>query len=387
MILGIDATHITGGGSLRHLKLLLENFNNFNTKISKIYIWAPLKTLNLLNKNKNIIKLHYKIFEYNFIFKALWQIFFLKKNLKKFNCNILFVPSGIFYINFKPTITMAQNLMPFNADIVKKHFPYILFFKMILQKYLFIRSFNKASKIIFLSKFSKNYINFFLNVKSYNQLIIPHAIDLKLIKFFQNKKIPNKLKYKKEIKICLLSDINFNKNYADVLNAMSLLKKQYNIQFFWVGGYNQILLKKFNKLKKNLNRSQNYIFYKGLLSHTKTMTFLKKCDIFLYSSYCETFGMAVLEAMSSKLPIVILNHPLYKDILGSNAFFFKNNNIKSLKTKLVLAIDKTFKHKPYYKKNINLLKYKYNPQKMALHTFKALENAFLEYNYQNKILK
>ena len=32
-----------------------DNFNNLNTKISKIYIWAPLKTLNLFNKNKSQI--------------------------------------------------------------------------------------------------------------------------------------------------------------------------------------------------------------------------------------------------------------------------------------------------------------------------------------------
>lgn len=387
MILGIDATHVVSGGALGHLKLLLENFNNCNSKISKIYVWGPNKTLNLLTKNKDIIKCHHKIFEFNFIFKAFWQIFCLKKNLKKYNCNILFVPTGIFYTNFHPTITMAQNLMPFNKDIVKKHFPHSLFFKMILQKYLFIRSFNKASKIIFLSKYSKDYINFFLNINLHNKLIIPHAIDLKLLNFFKNKKIPKNLKNKKIIKICLLSDINFNKNYENVLYAMSLLKKEYNIQFFWIGDCNPILSHKFNKLKKKLNNYKNYIFYKGLLSHSKTMNFLKKCDIFLYTSFCETFGVSVLEGMSSKLPMVILDHPLYKEILGNNAFFFKHNNVEDLKSKIILAIEKSFSYQKFSKKNIKLLQSKYNPKQLSLNTFQILEDTFIEYNYRNKILK
>ena len=197
MILGIDASHVIGGGALRHLKLLLDNLNYSTKKYSKIYIWASHETLNSLDKNKKIIKCHKKILEFNFILKALWQIFFLKKELKKFNCNILFVPTGIFYTNFKPVVTMAQNLMPFNNEIVNKHFPSLLFLKMLLQKYLFIRSFNKANAVIYLSKYSKNYINFFLNNAKNSKKIIPHAVDFKLINFFKKKKFLKILKLKK----------------------------------------------------------------------------------------------------------------------------------------------------------------------------------------------
>jgi hypothetical protein len=196
MNIGIDATHVAGGGAASHLKILLENYKSLNTNISKIYIWAPRKTLDLLDKNKNIIKCHNLIFEFNFIFKAIWQYFFLKTNLKKFNCGLLFVPTGIFYTNFKPVVTMAQNLMPFNNEIVNKHFPSLLFLKMLLQKYLFIRSFNKANAVIYLSKYSKNYINFFLNNSKNSKKIIPHAVDIKLINFFKKKKIPQNLKNK-----------------------------------------------------------------------------------------------------------------------------------------------------------------------------------------------
>jgi glycosyltransferase involved in cell wall biosynthesis len=387
MILGIDASHVIGGGALRHLKLLLDNLNYSTKKFSKIYIWASHETLNSLDKNKKIIKCHKKILEFNFILKALWQIFFLKKELKKFNCNILFVPTGIFYTNFRPVVTMAQNLMPFNNEIVNKHFPSLLFFKMLLQKYLFIRSFYKANAVIYLSKYSKNYINFFLKNSKNKKRIIPHAIDLKLINFFKKKKIPKNLKTKKIIKICLLSDVNFNKNYENVLKAISLIKKNYNIQLFWIGNYNPILIREFNKLVNILNEPKKYIFYKGLFSHSKAMSFLKKSDIFLYTSYCETFGVAVLEGMCSKLPIVILKHPLYKEILGNNAFFFRNNNVEDLKLKIILAIEKSFSYQKFSKKNIQLLLSKYNPKQMSLNTFQILADTFIEYSYRNKISK
>jgi glycosyltransferase involved in cell wall biosynthesis len=373
MILGIDATHIVGGGALGHLKLLLNNHKNSSSIISKIYIWGPKKTLNALIANKNIIKCHNIIFEYNFIFKTFWQFFFLKKNLKKFKCNILFVPSGIFYTNFKPVVTVAQNLMPFNSLIVEKHFPHFLYFKMRLQKFFFQKSFNNSSKIIFLSKYSQKYINLFLNHNKFNQIIIPHAIDSKLIQFFNKTLIPANLKRKKNIKICLISDINFNKNYELVIKAVSLVRKKYNVQLFWIGDKNPILFSKFNKLKNSFDKFKNFIFYKGLLSHKKTMNFLKRCDIFLYSSFCETFGVAVLEGMASKLPIVILNHPLYKEILNNNAFFFKENNVNDLKKKLLTAIEKTNKQKEFYKKNLKLFLKKYNSQKISNHTWKVFE--------------
>ena len=374
MIIGIDATHVIGGGALQHLKLIIKNYKKSNSKISKICIWAPKKTLDSLSNDKNIIKCYNPIFEFNFIIKAFWQFFFLKYNLKKNNCNILFVPTGIFYINFKSVVVMAQNLMPFNDLIVENHFPHLIFFKMKLQKYLFIKSFNRANKIIFLSKYSKNYINKFLDKHNKNKTIISHGIDSNLIKFFKKKKIPSNLKKKKTIKICMLSDINFNKNYKQVLSSINLVKKKYNVKFFWIGDINQILINKFNKLKYSLDKKNNYIFYKGLLSHKKTINFLLESDIFLYSSHCETFGVAVLEGMASKLPIVILNHPLYHEILANNAFFFQKNNIKDLSAKIISAIEKTSKQNSFYKKNLYLLKKKYSSNKLQSHTLKYLTN-------------
>jgi glycosyltransferase involved in cell wall biosynthesis len=114
---------------------------------------------------------------------------------------------------------------------------------------------------------------------------------------------------------------------------------------------------------------------------------VKKSDIFLYSSYCESFPVTILEGMASKLPMVILDHPLYKEILGNNAFFFKKNNIEDLKSKIILAIEKNFSYSALSKKNIQLLKNKYNPKQMSLKTFQILEDTFFEYNYRNKILK
>ena len=117
------------------------------------------------------------------------------------------------------------------------------------------------------------------------------------------------------------------------------------------------------------------------------MEYVKKSDIFLYTSYCESFPVTILEGMASKLPMVILDHPLYKEILGNNAFFFKNNNVEDLKSKIILAIEKNFSYHAFSKKNIQLLKNVYNPKQMSLKTFQILEDTFFEYNYRNKILK
>ena len=63
----------------------------------------------------------------------------------------------------------------------------------------------------------------------------------------------------------MLSDINFNKNYQDILRAISLVRRSHNIQFLWIGDKNKILFDSFNKLKNYLDESGEYIFYKGLL--------------------------------------------------------------------------------------------------------------------------
>ena len=77
MIIGIDATNITQGGGITHIKNILNNSNEELLKLKKIIIWGNKETLKAIKKRKNIKKIqvynienktNQKIYLANFLF-------------------------------------------------------------------------------------------------------------------------------------------------------------------------------------------------------------------------------------------------------------------------------------------------------------------------------
>ena len=155
MILGIDASHTQAGGAISHIRNLLKKLNLKKYSINKIYVFIPEKTSKLLPKNNNIIYINNCFINGNLFLKILWQIFFLKKQLRVNKCNILLVTGGYFFINFKPIVSISQNILPFYKREVRKFFPSFFYFKLVILKFFLKKSFLKANKVIFLSKHSK----------------------------------------------------------------------------------------------------------------------------------------------------------------------------------------------------------------------------------------
>jgi glycosyltransferase involved in cell wall biosynthesis len=73
--------------------------------------------------------------------------------------------------------------------------------------------------------------------------------------------------------------------------------------------------------------------------------YYKYIDIYMHVSYSEGFGLAMLEAMSKRKPIVCSNLPIYKDYFDSNdVALFETDNISSLTD----AVFKIINNKKYY---------------------------------------
>jgi len=376
MIIGIDASHTVAGGAVSHLKNLLDNVNFKKYSIKRIYVWCPKKTIALLPKNKNIIYKHNFFFHFNFILKILWQFFLFGRALKNNKCNIAFITGGYFFINFRPIVSLSQNVLPFYSEQVKKYFPSFYYIKLIFLKLLLIRSFNKANKVIFLSKYVKNFTLKFLR-KNLSVDQIPNCLNHSTINFFR--KSVNKVK-KENIKIIFISDITFYKNHYNILLAVSSLRKNYNIILTLIGSYESKCFKNFTKLKNQLDPNNEFILYKGMQPHKETMKYLKETDIFFYSSYCESFSVTIIEGMASRKPMLVSNIPVFKEVLGSNAIYFNIDSLEDLKSKLIKTINLSLIKKQFNNiKKHKLLLTKYSQELVRKKTFFSLKKTFDDY--------
>ena len=285
-----------------------------------------------------MIKKSHPFLEKNIFFQIIWQLIILPIYLKKNKINILYSTDSSTFCNYSNSIVFNQDILSFDKEAVSQ-IPFSLEkIRLYLIKYLQIRSMTNANAVIFLSKYSKKVISKYLKQKI-NSNIIYHGIEDD-IKALGKKNIINtswNYKIKKKIKIVYVSPLFSYKNHITVIKAYSRLKKKYdNLDIKFVGKYKHNL-----KLFKNIlteNSSINERNFTGELNRKDVLKILTQCDIFVFASSAETFGITLLEGMAIGIPIICSNKSSLPEILKNGGLYFNPKNDLQLSNKIDLLI-------------------------------------------------
>ena len=324
--IGIDASRSISGGAIEHLRGLLLHSSNKIKKIKKVYLWAPSNTLKKLPNHPWLEKISTD-FLGNFILKKIfWQLFILPKVCKKLSINLLFNTDASSLCYFKPSVTLLQDIIPFEKKIISKYkFYQISLYRNLILRFVFIRCLRNTNHIIFLSKYSKKVTSNYVKIK--NHTIIPHGVD----KFFYNlnfKKITNN----NIINALYISNALIYKNQWKVIEAISEIRKQHkiNIKLKIVGGGSGMALKKMNLFKHKFDKNNKYIKLCGFKKKNHFKKDYQNSHIFIFASSCEAFGITLLEAMSTGIPIACSNKSSLPEIIMNNTVYFNPENTQEI---------------------------------------------------------
>ena len=84
----------------------------------------------------------------------------------------------------------------------------------------------------------------------------------------------------------------------------------------------------------NNNFLNNQIIIFSNLNINQLPTLYKSSQLYVFSSYCEVFGLTSLEAMSQKTPVVISRRSALPEVNGKAAAYFDPDNVGELKNLL-----------------------------------------------------
>ena len=333
----IDASRNKSGGAINYLKNFIK-YSNFNKKNINIILFSHQNILDQISNKSFLIKKSHPFLEKNIFFQIIWQLIILPIYLKKNKINILYSTDSSTFCNYSNSIVFNQDILSFDKEAVSQ-IPFSLEkIRLYLIKYLQIRSMTNANAVIFLSKYSKKVISKYLKQKI-NSNIIYHGIEDD-IKALGKKNIINtswNYKIKKKIKIVYVSPLFSYKNHITVIKAYSRLKKKYdNLDIKFVGKYKHNL-----KLFKNIlteNSSINERNFTGELNRKDVLKILTQCDIFVFASSAETFGITLLEGMAIGIPIICSNKSSLPEILKNGGLYFNPKNDLQLSNKIDLLI-------------------------------------------------
>jgi glycosyltransferase involved in cell wall biosynthesis len=327
MLLGIDASRSVSEGALKHLSGILQHSSFKSKKIKKVYLWAPSSTL---KKLPNFIWLEKICIDFlgKFILKKLfWQFFILPKICKDLRINLLFNTDASSICYFRPSITLLQDILPFENEIMQKYkFYQISFYRILILRFVFIKSLRNSCHVIFLSKYSKKVSSHFIKIK--NHSIVPHGIE----KFFYKINYKKITKKNNLINVLYVSNALIYKNQWNVITAIAEIRKRYqiNIKLKIIGGGSGLALKKMNQSKIKHDKNNKFIKLLGFSNKNQIKKYYQNSHIFIFASSCEAFGITLLEAMGVGIPIVCSNKSSMPEIIKNNTIYFNPENIEEI---------------------------------------------------------
>ncbi len=106
-------------------------------------------------------------------------------------------------------------------------------------------------------------------------------------------------------------------------------------KFVWVGGQPfSVLTAGYIEMNDKIKKAPSNVIFTGLVPYEEMPIYLNAADIFFFPSYQENFPMAVLEAASCGLPLLLRDNPEYREpyrdwyIPAKNDEEFKNYILK-----------------------------------------------------------
>lgn len=353
---------------------------NFCNELNSIEFSSNIKILicksylNQIDKNKNkkvefLIKPDFLSITF---FRLLWMYLILPLELKFLNIKKIYSPmnfTSLFFkfLNIKTVLCLHSNLPWINYKLM----PGNIIRNFITKKFMEM-SIYSCDLLIVNSNFAKKEIIKALGLYKKNIKVVYLGVNKNFILKNNKKNIIKNFNYNQKYILSVLSCVKYH-NIINLLRGFKLLSNDFNIKLVLVL---QVLDKGyFLDIKKFIrdNFLERKIIILSNLFQNQLPKLYKNAEVYVFTSYCEVFGLTSLEAMSQSTPVVISNTSALPEINKKAAQYFNPDDIKDIKNKLKKVIsDKKLRVK-LVNNGIELLK-KYNVSKCVKKTFNIIEN-------------
>ncbi len=199
-------------------------------------------------------------------------------------------------------------------------------------------SIKKADKIIAITNFTKEEIlKHYKVIESKINVIYNGFNDFSKENIEENKIREKIVNLKKENYILTVSTISPRKNIDGLIKAFDLIKNKIDHKLVVVGKkgwkYDDVF-----ELANKLELGDRIYFTDGV-NEDELKYLYKNCELFVYPSFYEGFGLPPLEAMSYGKKIIVSNVTSMPEVCGNSAYYIEPNDIDNIAQMMIDIID------------------------------------------------
>ena len=350
---------------------LLDLTQNIKIFICKNYLKELSREINENNQIEYVIKPNFLSIT---LLRLLWMQFIFPFQLKLMGIKKLYSP-----MNFSPLIAKFLNIKVILC--LHSNLPWVYFDLMpgnlvrnFVTKKMMELSIKSCDLLIVVSQFAKKEIIEILKIDLKKIEVVYLNINKKYFSLVDNKKLIKNFDYESKYILSVMSCVR----YHNIINLLKAYKKltsnlDFDIKLVLVL---QILDKSYfleieKFIKSNFKENQIMIF--SNLSSENLPNLYRYAELYVFTSYCEVFGLTSLEAMSQKTPVVISNKSSLPEINGNAAIYFDPDDIDEITNSLkMILMDNTLRQK-LIEEGIAQLD-KYNSKDNIKKTISIIEN-------------
>lgn len=249
-------------------------------------------------------------------------------------------------------------------------------YQLVLKNLIYLNS--RPYMVICDSEWTKKDVIKYFHVPEEKLKVIYLGVDDKFTKEVdKNKKAKVLKKYNlAEGYLLCVSSIEPRKNFLRIINVFSQLikKAEYrNLRLVCVGGKGWKNTKIYEKVKKK--NLEDAVHFLGYLEEDELPYIYNGAKLFLYPSLYEGFGLPVLEAMASKVPVITSNVSSLPEVAGDAAIMINPYSEKELFDSMLALLENDEKGGELISKGIKNAK-RFNWEKTAKNTLQVYKEVY-----------
>jgi glycosyltransferase involved in cell wall biosynthesis len=326
--LGIDATNLRYGGGRTHLLELLTHANPSAHGFATVVVWGARSTLAMLPRYAWLQLRNPPAQERGLLRRSLWQRFELPRQARAEGCHLLFVPGGSYGGRFQPTVTMSQNLLPFQARELLRYGFSLTTLRLLLLRWTQSSSFKSAEGVIFLTGHAAREVQRVTGRLRGRTQVIPHGLNQRFLHPPKPQRAISHYSPAQPYRLLYVSIVDHYKHQWHLVEAVGCLRQKtgWPLVLDLVGPAYSPALARLKTAIAAWDPPGEWVRYHGPVPYPQLHKLYHQADLGLFVSSCENMPNILLETMAAGLPVAASSLPPMSELLGDAGLTFDPTN-------------------------------------------------------------